>query len=56
MLIDFNYSELMQIAACLSIMDSVYGNDVIVDLKTKVDGCIEYMDNAPVTAIYGNLF
>lgn len=56
MLIKFTYAELVQLAACLAIMDSVYGNDVIVELKQKIDGCIEYMDNAPVTAIYGNLF
>lgn len=56
MLVKLDYSELVQIAACLAIVDSVYGNDAIINLKQKIDGCIEYMDNAPVTAIYGNLF
>lgn len=52
MLINFSYSELLQISSALNIVETVYGGDSAVDLLFKVNDAMEAMDNMPITDVY----
>lgn len=55
MLVNFSYSELLQISSALNTIDSVYGNDCVKPLLEKVNNVMDYMDTAPITDIYPHL-
>lgn len=56
MLIKLSYMELLQIASALTTIESVYGTTAVTPLREKVEKAMEYMDNAPITDIYTDLF
>lgn len=52
MLVNLSYGEMLQIVSALSTIENVYGQGNTVELQSKLNSAMEYMDNAPLTEIY----
>lgn len=53
--VNFDFGELLTISCALHTLDNVYGpTDVRTAVMSKVDALLDYMNNAPVDAIYPN--
>lgn len=52
MFVNFSYCELCEIKACLSRIDSVYENGKTLNLQSKIEQILDFMDNAPITQVY----
>lgn len=52
MLVNLSYNELLQISSALATIENVYGNGTFYDLLVKVNDCMAFMDNAPITEVY----